>query len=216
MPGGKDIRGEEFQRVKLQGNERGGVLTQASVLTANSNPTRTSPVKRGRWVLEQILGTPPPPPPPNVPNCLIVKKPRQPAPCVERMEQHRANPTCASCHARMDPIGFAFENFNGVGKFRSKDGGFPIDASGVLPNGQKFNGPGELKAILKQKKELVSRNLTEKMLTYAVGRGLEYYDRSSIDTIVAALGRSDYRFSSLVTEIVKSDPFRMRRGKDPK
>jgi len=216
LPGGKDLRGPAFQRVHLQGEERGGILTHASILTANSNPTRTSPVKRGRWILEQILGTPPPPPPPNVPELPDGEKAQTTGSLRQRMEQHRANPACAVCHARMDPIGFAFENFNGIGKFRAKDGDFPIDSSGVLPNGQKFNGAAELKVILKGKKDLFSRNLTEKMLTYAIGRGLEYYDRNNVETIVAALGRNDYRFSVLVTEIVKSDPFRMRRGKDPK
>jgi hypothetical protein len=215
-PGGTVLRGQAFQRVKLQGDDRGGILTQASVLTANSNPTRTSPVKRGRWILEQILGTPPPPPPANVPELPDGEKAQTTGSLRQRMEQHRANASCAVCHARMDPIGFAFESFNGIGKFRTKDGDFPIDTSGVLPNGQKFNGPGELKTILKGKKELFARNLTEKLLTYAVGRGVEYYDRVSVDNIVAALGRNDYRISVLVTEIVKSDPFRMRRGKDQK
>ena len=134
----------------------------------------------------------------------------------QRMEQHRANPGCAFCHARMDPIGFAFENFNGIGKFRTSDGEFPIDPAGMLPNGQSFKGPGDLKAILKGKKELFARSLAEKMLIYGTGRGLEYYDRMAIDTIVAELGRNDYRFSVLVAAVVKSDPFRMRRGKEQK
>ena len=165
------VQGAEFRRVQLKGGERGGVLTQASILAVNSNPTRTSPVKRGRWVLEQILGTPPPPPPPDVPALDSEKQLK--GTLRQRMEQHRANPSCAFCHARMDPIGFAFENYNAIGKFRTTDGGRPIDPSGVLPNGQTFKGPGELKAILKGKKDLFSRNLTEKMLTYALGRGLD-------------------------------------------
>ncbi len=208
------VQGAEFRRVQLKGGERGGVLTQASILAVNSNPTRTSPVKRGRWVLEQILGTPPPPPPPDVPALDSEKQLK--GTLRQRMEQHRANPSCAFCHARMDPIGFAFENYNAIGKFRTTDGGRPIDPSGVLPNGQTFKGPGELKAILKGKKDLFSRNLTEKMLTYALGRGLEYYDRPAVDRIVAALAQNDYRFSVLVTEVVKSDPFSLRRGKDQK
>ena len=214
-PGGSPLKGSEFKRVKLQGDERGGILTQASILTVNSNPTRTSPVKRGLWVLEQILGTPPPPPPPNVPELAEGEKQTKGS-LRQRMEQHRANPSCAFCHARMDPIGFAFENFNGIGKFRTSDGEFPIDPAGTLPNGQSFKGPGDLKAILKGKKDLFGRSLTEKLLTYGTGRGLEYYDRPAIDTIVAELGRNDYRFSVLVTAIVKSDPFRQRRGKDQK
>jgi hypothetical protein len=128
------------------------------------------------------------------------------------MEQHRANPSCANCHARMDPIGFAFENYNAIGAFRTKDGGADIDPSGTLPDGQSFKGPAELNAILKAKKELFSRNLAEKMLTYSLGRGVEYYDKPTIDRISTALARTDYKFSTLVVEIVKSDPFRLRRG----
>jgi hypothetical protein len=212
-PGGQPIRGDGFVRVSLQGGVRGGLLTQASVLTVTSNPTRTSPVKRGRWVLEQMLGTPPPPPPPDVPALDGAGAPTQ-GTLRQRMEQHRANPSCAACHARMDPIGFAFENFNAIGAFRAKDGDSAIDASGTLPDGRAFQGPGELKTILKGKKELFCRCLTEKMLTYALGRGLEYYDRRAVDAIDAALARNNYRFSILVTEIVRSDPFRLRRGKD--
>jgi hypothetical protein len=131
----------------------------------------------------------------------------------ERMEQHRKNPSCASCHARMDPIGFAFENYNAIGKFRTKDGDFPIDPAGVLPGGQSFKGPNELKQILMSKKDLFARSLSEKMLTYGIGRGTEYYDKPAIDQIVTALAKNDFRFSALMVEITKSDPFRMRRGK---
>jgi hypothetical protein len=210
--GGKPIRGNDFIRIKLLGSMRGGLLTQASILTVTSNPTRTSPVKRGKWVLEQLLGTPPPPPPPDVPELdakkLLTGSLRQ------QMEQHRKNPACASCHAKMDPLGFAFENFDAIGKFRSQDGKFPIDASGTLPGGKTFDGPAELKAVLKGKKDLVARCLVEKMLTYALGRGLESYDTPAVEAIVAALAKNDYRFSTLVTEISKSLPFRMRRGKE--
>jgi hypothetical protein len=128
------------------------------------------------------------------------------------MEQHRSNPACANCHARMDPLGFAFENYNAIGAFRQKDGTFDIDPSGTLPDGKSFKGPGELKTILKDKKELFARNLTEKLLTYAVGRGVEYYDRPTVDRVTAAMAQNDYKFSTLVIELVKSDPFRMRRG----
>jgi hypothetical protein len=211
---GESIYGDKFVRVALHGGDRGGVLTQASVLTVTSNPTRTSPVKRGKWVLEQILGTPPPPPPPNVPELADNPKAALSGSLRQRMEQHRADPSCAVCHARMDPIGFAFENYDAVGAFRSKDGKFPIDPSGVLPDGRSFRGPADLKVILKGKKELFSRCLAEKMLTYALGRGLGPYDRPALDAIQAALVRNDYRFSVLVTEIVKSDPFRLRRGKE--
>jgi hypothetical protein len=202
-----------FVRVNLENTRRGGLLTHASVLAITSQPTRTSPVKRGHWVLERILGTPPPPPPPNVPP-LEGKKEAKPATLRQQLEQHRANPDCTGCHARMDPIGFGFENFNAIGRFRDKDGDLPIDAAGELPGGQKFNGPDELKTILKNKKELFSRNLTEKMLIYAAGRGLDFYDRRSVDGILAELQKNDNRFHSLITAIVQSDPFRMRRGKD--
>jgi hypothetical protein len=205
--------GNPFVRVNLENTKRGGLLTHASVLTITSDPTRTSPVKRGHWVLERFLGTPPPPPPPNVPP-LDEKKETKPTTLRQQLELHRANPACAGCHARMDPIGFAFENFNAIGKFREKDGDLPIDPSGELPGGQKFQGPDELKVILRGKKELFSRNLTEKMLIYATGRGLEFYDRPTVDGILAELQKNDWRFHSFILAIVQSDPFRMRRGKD--
>lgn len=201
------VKGKKFQRVKLPAN-RGGILTQASVLTLTSNSSRTSPVKRGKWVLDQILNTPPPPPPPDVPD--LAEEKQLLGSLRKRMEEHRQNPVCASCHAKMDPIGFAFENFDAIGRWRDKDGKFPIDATGVLPDGKSFNGPKELKEILKSKKELFSRCLGEKMLTYALGRGLEYYDKCAVDKILAALDRDNYRFSTLVVEVIKSEPFQMR------
>ena len=212
VPGGEAIKGREFQRVALQGASRGGVLTHASVMTVTSNPTRTSPVKRGRWVLEQILGTPPPPPPPDVPeleedhDAIIGTTLR------ERLEQHREDPACANCHAKMDPIGFALENYNAIGAFRTKEGELEIDTTAELPDGTAFDGIADLKQILKDRKQQFVRCLTEKMLTYALGRGLEYYDRPTVDRIVAQLEAEGYRSSVLITEIVKSDPFRLRRG----
>ena len=214
-PGGKPFKPDEFSRVDMTGTGRGGILTQASFLTVTSNPTRTSPVKRGRWVLEQLLGTPPPPPPPNVPELEENGKPLTSGSLRARMEEHRKNPACASCHAKMDPLGFGLENFNAIGAYRSKDGEFPIDASGELPGGLKFTGPEQLRQVLLTKKDQFARCLAEKMLTYALGRGLEYYDRRAIDRIVADLAAADYRFSALVTGIVKSDPFRLRRGRTP-
>lgn len=208
---GQPIRGPEFVRVNVSGTARGGLLTQASLLTVTSNPTRTSPVKRGRWVLEQLLGTPPPPPPPNVPE--LEQGEKLTGSLRQRMEQHRANPSCANCHARMDPLGFAFENFDAIGRFREKDGEFPIDPSGELPTGDKIAGPTELKEILKTRQNLFTRCIAEKLLTYALGRGLEYYDRPAVDQIATALGQNGYRFSTLIVETVKSQPFRMRRGK---
>lgn len=201
------VKGKEFKRVQLPPT-RGGILTQASILTVTSNPTRTAPVKRGKWVLEQILNSPPPPPPPDVPE---LKEEKQLTGTLRRvMEQHRENAVCASCHNRMDPLGFAFENFDAIGRWRDKDGKFAVDASGVLPDGRKFQGPAELKKILKEKKEMFGRCLAEKMLTYGLGRGLEYYDKCAVDKIVAALARNDYRFSTLLLEVVQSEPFQMR------
>ncbi|WP_254508791.1 DUF1592 domain-containing protein [Anatilimnocola floriformis] len=217
-PRGRQIDREKFERVQLatesdRNDLRGGLLTMASILTVTSNPTRTSPVKRGRWVLEQILGTPPPPPPPNVPE--LKEGAELTGTLRERMAQHMANPACANCHAKMDPIGFAFENFDAIGRFRNEDGKEKIDPAGTLPDGQAFTGPAELKKIIQGKKELFARNLSEKLLTYGLGRGLEYYDRPTVQKIVAATAADDYKFSRLIIEIAKSDPFRNRRGKDP-
>jgi len=211
-PSGEAIKGRAFRRVALQGTSRGGILTHASVLTVTSNPTRTSPVKRGRWVLEQILGTPPPPPPPDVPELEEDKAATTATTLRELLEQHREDPACANCHAKMDPIGFALENYNAIGAFRKKEGGSDIDTTAELPDGTKLNGIADLKQILKDRKQEFVRCLTEKMLTYALGRGLEYYDRPTVDRIVAQLEAEGYRSSVLIAEIVKSDPFRLRRG----
>jgi hypothetical protein len=210
---GQPVKWNEFARVQLKNAERGGLLTQASVLTVTSNPTRTSPVKRGRWVLEQILGTPPPPPPPNVPE-LEQQKDQLTGSLRQRMEQHRKNPACANCHARMDAIGFAFENYDAVGALRKKDGEFDIETSATLPDGRNIQGVADLKQVLVEKKELFARSLAEKMTTYAVGRGLEYYDKRAIDRIVSGVAKDDFKFSRLVIEIATSDPFRLRRGKE--
>jgi len=201
------IEGEEFQRVRLPKN-RLGVLTHGSILTLTSNPNRTSPVKRGKFILDQILNAPPPPPPPDVPD--LDEQKAQTGSLRQMMEQHRARADCAACHAKLDPLGFAFESYDGVGAWRDKDGGTDIDASGVLPDGRKFSGPVELIAIFKDKKGAFGRGLTEKMLTYALGRGLEYYDRCAVEQILTGMERNDFRFSVLITEIVKSEPFQMR------
>jgi mono/diheme cytochrome c family protein len=205
------VTGNEFRKVTLTDKNRGGVITQASVLTLTSNPTRTSPVKRGKWILENILGTPPPPPPPDVPE-LEEKKGELTGSLRQRMEQHRANPSCASCHQKMDPLGFGLENFDGVGGWRAADGKFPIDPSGTLPGGETFNGPEGLRKILLGKAGQFRRNLAEKMLTYSLGRGLEYYDKCAVDDIAKKLTTDKDRFSALVIGAVKSDPFQKRRG----
>ena len=207
-PGRQDVS----VKVTLTDGRRGGVLTQASVLTVTSNATRTSPVKRGKFVLEQFLGTPPPPPPPDVPE-LKDSGVDLKASLRKRMEQHRADPNCATCHAKMDPLGFGLENFDAIGAWREKDGEADIDPSGVLPSGQTFAGPKELKAILKARSGEFTRCLAEKMMTYALGRGLDYYDRCAVDKIAALVEKDEYKFSRLMVEIVKSDAFRKRRPK---
>jgi hypothetical protein len=203
------VSGEAFQRVNLPGDQRGGVLGQGAILALSSYATRTSPVLRGKWVLENLLGTPPPPPPPDVP-ALKEDHLGTEASVRQRLEQHRARPECAVCHNMMDPIGFALEHYDASGAWRDKEGNFPVDASGQLPGGKPFNGPAGLKQALREQSEPFIRNFTEKMLTYALGRGLEPYDRSTVDHIVARLAADNYRFSTLITEIIDSQPFRMR------
>jgi hypothetical protein len=204
--------GKDFRRVTTADRTRGGLLSQAGILTATSNPTRTSPVKRGRWVLEQLLGEPPPPPPPNVPELEENEGVSTTASLRERMEVHRSNAACAGCHARMDAIGFALENYDAAGAFRTKDGTFDIDAEGTFPNGTSFSGPAGLKDVLLAKKREFCRCLTEKMMIFALGRGLEPADRSTIERIVDRLESEDYKVSALVAGIVTSDAFRQRRG----
>jgi hypothetical protein len=205
------VKGKEFRKVTLpKDSPRGGVLTQGSVLVATATPTRTSPVIRGKWILEQILGTPPPPPPPDVPPLQEQKAISQTTSVRQRLEQHRSREQCAGCHAKMDPLGFALENFDATGAWRDKDGKFPIDASGKLVNGIAFSGPRELKQILKTNKGFV-RCLTQKMLTYALGRGLERYDKCTVDAITAQVGKDGNHFSALVAAIVTSEPFLKRR-----
>jgi hypothetical protein len=205
------LEGEGFERVSLDASSRrGGILTQGSVLTLTSNPTRTSPVLRGKWILEQILGSPPPPPPPNVPELESEQEGALRGSLRERMEQHRLKPECATCHEKMDPIGFAFEHFNAVGQWREMDGSFTIDASGVLPDGTQFDGAGELVRQLKTRDTFV-RCVIEKMLTFALGRGLEYYDKCTIDDIHQALRDNNLAFQTLVESIVLSESFQQRQ-----
>ena len=207
------VKGDEFQRVTLpKGSARGGVLTQGAVLLSTSTPTRTSPVIRGKWILEQILGTPPPPPPADVPAFPEQKAADQSASLRQRMEQHRNSPDCSGCHSLMDPLGFALENFDATGAWRDMDGKFPIDASGKIrgENGKTFNGPRELKGVLKDNKKFV-RCITEKMMTYALGRGLEYFDKCAVTAIATDLPNSQNRFGALITGIVTSDPFLKRK-----
>jgi hypothetical protein len=176
----------------------------------SSYATRTSPVLRGKWILDNVLNAPPPDPPPGTPR-LDEDKVGGDASLRTQLEAHRSNPTCAACHQKMDPLGFALENFDGIGTFREQDGKWPVDASGVLPDGRAFVGADGLRAVLRDDQEAFARAVTEKMLTYALGRGLERYDRRTVDEIAGRLGASDHRFSALVLEIVKSLPFQRRR-----
>ena len=191
---------------------RGGLLGQGSLLTVTSYPNRTSVVQRGKWVLDNLLGSPPPPPPPVIPELVAHAKDGKPLTMRQQMEIHRANAICASCHARMDPIGFALENFDGVGKWRDQDSGNPIDASGKLPGGIQFAKPEGLKKLLVANyREQYEDTVTEKLLTYALGRGLEYYDKPAVRSIMRQAARDNYRMSALITAIVQSTPFQMRR-----
>ncbi len=207
-----NVKGEEFRRVALVNGRRAGILTHASILTLTSNPTRTSPVKRGKWIMENILGTPPPEPPADVPELEDVQKANPNATLREQLEIHRKDVRCSVCHVKMDPLGLAFENFDAIGRWREKDGKLDINASGKLPSGETFDGPMELVQILNRRDQEFSRALAEKMLTFALGRGLQYFDRCTVDDIIEALQQNEFRFSTLVTEIAQSEPFRNRRG----
>jgi mono/diheme cytochrome c family protein len=206
------LNGDEFVRVSLAGSPRRGVLSQASVLTLTSNPERTSPVKRGKWILENILGAPPPDPPPDVPQLDATQKAQPNLTLRQQLEVHRQNAVCASCHKTMDALGFGLENFDAVGRWRDKDGKDAIDSSGILPNGDKFKGPSELTGVLVQRKQEFARCFTEKMMVYALGRGLAPYDRCAAEEIVKAAASDQFKISAIVTQIVLSDPFRKRRG----
>jgi hypothetical protein len=208
----KGIEGQQFQRVKLTDARRGGVLGMGAVLTLTSYPQRTSPVLRGKWVLEEILGTPPPPPPPLVKSLPPDDSTVDGLTLRQRLEKHREQPECAVCHIRMDPLGFGLENFDPIGQWRSKIGDQPVDASGVLPGGQRFEGPEELRKLLVSRKKEFVRNVTRKMLAYALGRGLEYFDMPAVTKIEKVLNEKDCRSGVLISEIVKSFPFQFRRN----
>jgi mono/diheme cytochrome c family protein len=209
-----NIYGSQFRRVTVTDPNRRGLLGQGSILTVTSYPNRTSVVLRGKWILENLLGTPPPPPPPDVPE-LKAERNGKVLSLREQMQAHRSNTICAACHARMDPIGFALENYDGVGKWRGEDAGGAIDASGKLPDGTEFQGPAGLTAILATKyRDDFVRTATEKLLTYAIGRGVEHYDNPSIRAITREAARDNFRISSLILAIVKSTPFQMRRASE--
>jgi cytochrome c553 len=206
-----NVYGSHFRRVTSSDPHRQGLLSQGSILTLTSYSTRTSPVVRGKFLLDNIIGAPPPPPPPNVPPLPDAGKGAQVAASMrDRMEAHRKNPVCAGCHARMDPLGFAFENFDGIGKWRTREGNTPINASGTFPNGAKFDGPAEFVSALVSQREEFVRTFADKLLTYALGRGAAYYDQPAIRKIVREAAPSEYRWSSVILGIVKSAPFQMR------
>ena len=206
------IEGNQMRRIELTDNHRAGVLTQASILTLTSNPDRTSPVKRGKWIMENILDSPPPPPPPNVPELEQATKAAPNASLREQLELHRQKATCAICHRQMDALGFGFENFDAIGRWRDADGKHKIDSSGKLPGNESFSTPLELIEILKKRQDRFCRSLTRKLLVFALGRGLEFNDRCAVDRIVTASRKKGFRFQSVITGVILSEPFRMRRG----
>ena len=205
------VTGPQFRRVSLEGTDRGGIVTQASVLTATSYPTRTSPTVRGKWILSNLLNTPPPEPPPNVPSLTSASSAGKLLTIRERLDMHRANPVCASCHRGMDPLGFALEHYDAIGAWRQTADGAPIDASGKLPDGTAFTGASELQAVLMKQSDKFVNCLAEKLLTYGVGRGLTGADRLTVNRIERTVSMSGNRFSSLIYAIVDSPAFQMRR-----
>ena len=202
----------DFQRVSLAGTPRQGVLTHGSLLMLTSYPNRTSPTRRGNWVLETILGDEPPDPPADVPPLSETQSASPDLPLRQQLELHRSNATCASCHQVMDTIGFGFEHFDAIGKYREKDGETPIDAAGKLPSGESFNSAKELVKVLSSREEDFVRHLCAKLLTFATGRGVEYYDRVAIDKIVESTRPNRYRMQDIIHEIVLSRPFRLTRN----
>jgi len=209
------VTGPEFRRIELTTDQRGGVLTQAAVLTVSSYPSRTSAVLRGKFILENILGAPPPPPPPDVPRldeeaAGVSQSQRQ------QMEAHRSDPVCASCHSKMDALGFAFENYDAIGRWRTQDGGLPIDSSGGLPDGRTFLGAAELKALLKQNMPEFARCLASKLLTYSLGRALnpnkDEYDRAAVRAVAAKAAQNGYKFQAMIMAIAQGPLFQQRQG----
>jgi hypothetical protein len=205
-----NVYGSNFRRVAVTNEARRGLLGQGSVLTVTSYPNRTSPVLRGKYILENILGTPPPSPPANVPALSDNEAGQEPKSLRERMELHRKNPTCATCHRVMDPLGFALENFDGIGAWRSKEPGGAIDPAGKLADGSDVDGPVALRAAIMRHPDQFVRTLTEKLMTYGLGRGLEYYDMPVVRAIARDTARKNYRFSAIVAGIVSSAPFRQK------
>ncbi len=212
-----NVYGNHFRRVPAAAHGRGGLLGQGSILTATSYPNRTSPTKRGLWVLENLLGAPPPPPPPEVPGLPDADHPEEARRLSmrERMEVHRISPACASCHVLMDPLGFSLENYDGIGAWRTTEDGAPIDVSSTLPDGSRFAGPAGLRDVLLAAEERFVETVTEKLLTYALGRGVEYHDAPAVRGIARGAAAGGYRWSSMILGVVESTPFQMRRSREP-
>ena len=206
-----NVYGSHFRRVRVTDDTRRGLLGHGSMLAVTSHATRTSPVVRGKWILENILGTPPPPPPADVPALKENEKGSKPRTMREQMAEHRADPVCASCHKIMDPIGFALENFDAIGGWRTEDAGVPIDASGELADGTRVDGVVTLRQTLVSHPDRFAGTMTEKLLTYALGRGLDHHDMPVVRAMLRESARNNYRFSSLILGIVNSSPFQMRR-----
>ena len=209
-----EVSGAQMRKVQLPDHTRGGVLSMASILTITSNPTRTSPVKRGKWILEEIVGDPPPPPPPAVAQLPEQDKPSSAGLSLRQlMERHRTDPVCASCHQRMDPIGFGFENYDALGRWRTEDGGKPLDVTGTLPGGLSFKGPIELKTLFLNRKQDFVRRLSEKLLIFALGRAMNDDDEFTVENIATAVAKDQYHFATMVTQVATSYPFLNRRNK---
>ncbi|HZE97034.1 MAG TPA: DUF1592 domain-containing protein [Planctomycetota bacterium] len=206
------VAGPQMRKVKLTDPNRGGILGFAGVLTLTSHPARTSPVVRGKWILETLLDDPPAPPPPNIPPLPSDDAPLQGLTLREQLEKHRQNPVCAGCHRSIDPVGFALENFDPIGRWRTEIQGKPVSSDAVLPSGEKISKPSELKDILMKKKEAFVRSITEDMLSYAFGRGIQPGDAATVDGVMAAVEKDGYRAQTWLTEITRSYPFRYRRN----
>jgi hypothetical protein len=209
-----NIRGHQFRRVTLENSARHGLLGKAAILNLTANPNRTSPVLRGAWILDRLMGTPPAPPPPNV-EALSENRGGQPKSVRERIEMHRSKPACMGCHAVMDPLGFALENFDTIGQFRTLDSGAKVDPTGVLPDGTVINGPEDLRKALTARPDQFVQALTENLFTYAINRSVDYRDMPAVRKIVREAGAKNYRFESIVLGVVSSDAFRKREASAP-
>jgi hypothetical protein len=207
------VKGPEMRRVELKDRNRGGVVGMAAVLTASSYPLRTSPVIRGKWILESLLGSKVPPPPPEAGSLPENAAEGKPLSFRERLEKHRTKPECATCHAKMDPLGFGLENFDPIGRWRTQDDGRPVDSLGQLPSGEKFDSPVELKKVLMGRKDEVMTHLSRKLLGYSLGRALNNFDKCVVDDCLKALKAGDYRSSGMIETIVLSYPFQHRYAK---